>query len=162
MAQKKSAGILLVSGHRLLLLKRSPHVRNPCKWGLPGGQRERGESSWRAALRETLEERGGLPFVQIVGEFIVERDNKRYVVFVARISREARRRFKPRLNAEHSRARWTKIRWCEKNRGKLHPVIAEILDTTHPRRELERLALGKRLRDRRGRTKRARVTTRAA
>jgi 8-oxo-dGTP diphosphatase len=44
--------------NQILLVKRSPLVRNPNKWVFPGGFLERGENTVKGVLRELLEETG--------------------------------------------------------------------------------------------------------
>ena len=159
---KTSAGMLLISEGKLLLLKRSKNVRNPGKWGLPGGQRDGSESSWQTAVRESTEELGGLPLSEVFGEISVRRGRKRYVIFVARVSRKGRKRFTPRLNTEHTQSKWVTLQWCTRKLHKLHPIIREILSAKKTRKEIQRALDGSQLRSSKGRTQRAKITVRAA
>jgi 8-oxo-dGTP diphosphatase len=49
---------LVVSGGRILLVKRTAKLIEGGKWGLPGGYMERDETIFQAAEREILEETG--------------------------------------------------------------------------------------------------------
>lgn len=53
-----AAGVLFVTGGRVLLLRRGEGGDEPGTWGLPAGKIEIGETALDAAVRETLEETG--------------------------------------------------------------------------------------------------------
>lgn len=58
----KAAGIVYLTGGRVLLLMRSASAdSNPSTWGLPAGHVEEGESNEQAAVRESVEETGHAP-----------------------------------------------------------------------------------------------------
>ncbi len=125
--RKRSAGLLLLSGKRVLLLRRSRSVRNPNTWGLPGGQRIHSEPGYATALREATEEIGWAPPHRLVGAIAVQRGDRRYEIFAARSARRLRERWRPRLDAEHSDWRWVPWSWMETHQRELHPVMACLL-----------------------------------
>lgn len=125
---KQSAGLLLVSEGRLLVLERASSVSNPNRWGLPGGQLRRGEDPFDGAIREATEEVGPLPPMVVVGTVRVEREGGPFDVFICRASDVVRAEWAPRLCHEHLRHRWSKLRWCLNRRGRLHPVVRALLD----------------------------------
>lgn len=126
---KRSAGLLILSGRRILVLKRSARVSNPGTWGLPGGQRDRGEAPAVAARREAVEELGGLPPSHVVGALRVRRERAgRYDVLVCRAPAQARRVWIPRLCDEHTRYRWVRLEWLFRRLDRLHPVLRKICE----------------------------------
>lgn len=137
---KRSAGLLLVSDGRLLVLERAPQMSNPLTWGVPGGQIGRDEAPFDAAIRESSEELGPLPPMVVVGQVRVERGVGSFDVYICRLSDAAREVWSPRLCDEHVRWRWSKLRWCLNRRRKLHPVLRALLDDP---RALERIDLAR-------------------
>ncbi len=127
-ARKHSAGLLLLSGKRLLVLERAPGTRNPGTWGLPGGQRNAGEAAYEAAVREANEEMGGAPPHLVVGEVAVQRSARRYEVFACRTPRDRRAHWRPRLDKEHIAWRWVSLKWCLRNKRRLHPVLRALVE----------------------------------
>ena len=127
---KRSAGVLLVSGRRILLLRRSTSTRNAGLWGLPGGRLDPDESPWQAARREAFEEMGPLPPAAVVGELRVTRSKgmKRYDVFVCHAPAATRGTWSPLLDHEHDDHVWARLEWCLLNRDALHPVVRELFD----------------------------------
>lgn len=68
--------------------------RDDGSWGMPGGTTHVGEDGWDAAVRETAEEIGDLPFLNCVGTFHHEEDDGKYAyVFLVDVPY-----FNPRLN----------------------------------------------------------------
>ncbi len=126
---KRSAGLLFVSGRKVLLLRRAKGCNNAGLWGIPGGRRDPGETVADAAWREASEELHRVPTAEIVGRLQLRRDRgrKRYDIFVCQTGKRARARFKPRLNHEHDRYQWVSMDWCLAHLDSLHPVIAELL-----------------------------------
>ncbi|MCB9735792.1 MAG: NUDIX hydrolase [Deltaproteobacteria bacterium] len=124
-----SAGLLIVSGHRVLVLERSPGSRNGGTWGLPGGRVDEGEHALRAAHRETEEELGSVPPVHLLGCLSVRRRRReRYRIFVGRTPRQHREAWRPELNEEHVRWRWVSLAWLQARRDRLHPVLRLVAD----------------------------------
>ncbi|MCA9539757.1 MAG: NUDIX hydrolase [Myxococcales bacterium] len=138
---KHSAGFLILSGARVLLLRRAPQVRNGDTWGLPGGQIDRREAAYAAAVRESVEELAGLPAHAIVGAAAVQRGARRYEVFACRAPRRLRRDWSPRLNHEHVDFIWADWRWLFQRRANLHPVLGALLGARDGRRWLERMLM---------------------
>lgn len=120
---RRSAGLIVVSGRRVLLLKRSRRSHNPLKWGLPGGRLDRGETPYEAALREAREEVGPLPDLLPFGSLAVQRGARRYEVFACHAARDAQSAWRPRLDHEHEDYRWVKLRWMLRHQDRLHPVL---------------------------------------
>jgi mutator protein MutT len=53
---RRSAGVIIKHGDKVLLCKRSPKESLPNHWSIPGGGIENGESPGQAAIREVHEE----------------------------------------------------------------------------------------------------------
>lgn len=137
--KKRSAGFLVLSGRRLLLLKRSRRSGNGGTWGLPGGQMDPRESIYAAALRESIEELQGLPRHAVTGSAAVQRGARRYEVLACRTRKRARRTWTPRLNREHVDYRWVSLDWCRANRRRLHPVVRALVEDRAGRRWLRQM-----------------------
>lgn len=97
MSNEKAAGIIYLSGDKILLLKRQQNSVNGGTWGLPAGKVEDGESSHDAALRESFEEIGYLSKAPL--KFIHDDG-----FFTTYLSRDLE--FKPKLNEEHTEYNW--------------------------------------------------------
>lgn len=138
-ARKRSAGFLVIAGRRILLLKRAKHCGNGGRWGLPGGQFEDGEAAYAAALRESVEELAGLPGHALVGSIAVQRGARRYEVMACRVRKRTRRQWAPTLDDEHVAWRWANQAWLARNRRRLHPVVAALVDDARGRRWLDEM-----------------------
>ncbi len=125
---RRSAGLLVVSGRRVLLLKRSRQSNNPLKWGLPGGRLGRRETPYEAALREAHEEVGPLPDLLPFGSLAVQRGARRYEIFACHAARDTRSTWRPRLDHEHEAFRWAKLRWMLRHQDRLHPVLRATIE----------------------------------
>lgn len=126
--EKRSAGLLVIAGKRVLLLRRARRAGNGGTWGLPGGQIDRDEAVYAAAARETREELAGLPRHALVGHAAVQRRARRYEVLACRVPRRTRESWQPSLNHEHVAWRWVTRRWCRAHRADLHPVVRALVD----------------------------------
>jgi 8-oxo-dGTP pyrophosphatase MutT (NUDIX family) len=138
-ATKRSSGMLILSGRRLLLLRRARDVRNGGLWGLPGGQRDAGEDAYATASRESHEEVREVPPHLVLSAAAVHRGRKRYNIVACRTGRSARRSWRPNLSPEHDRYRWVKLSWCLDNLGALHPDLRVLLRDRGGKRWLRRL-----------------------
>ena len=118
--QQRFAGMVLRHGGKLLLLRRAPGTIQPGTWGIPGGCIEPGESPRTAAAREVVEEAGPPPPYKVRRRCTGSRDPL-YVTYVADVAK----RFEPRLNWEHTAARWVTER--EARRLPLHPGLRRFL-----------------------------------
>lgn len=102
MTAPHAAGILFVSGERVLLIKRSASASVGAEtWGIPGGSIEPGEAPEQAARRETMEEVGHDytgPLRQLW------RTPDGFVVFGADVPE-----FPVRLNHEHTAYQWARF-----------------------------------------------------
>ncbi|MDP7034304.1 MAG: NUDIX hydrolase [Planctomycetota bacterium] len=123
---KLSAGLLLFSGKRILLLKRASLSPNGDTWGLPGGQCHPHEPPFQAAFREAEEEIGAIPRNHLIGSVAVQRSHRRYEIFAIRAKKRTRKGWAPQLNQEHSSFRWVNYKWCLRHRDELHPVLRQI------------------------------------
>ena len=139
---RRSAGILFVSGRRVLLLRRASRSNNAGLWGLPGGRIDEGESEWLAALRECREEIGAPPLCRPIGEIVVRRPKRLYRIFVVRVPKSERLLWRARLNHEHDEYRWAKLSWCLKHSDRMHPVVAALVKPPRTRRRLRSLIDG--------------------
>lgn len=140
---KRSAGMLLISGGKFLVLRRAERANNPRLWDLPGGRRERGEKAEETAWREAGEELGPLPRVFVDGRVLVLRDagKKRYDMFICKTNARVRKRWRPQVTGEHSTYKWVDIQWCLARREWMHPVLRTLLDDEQARNALQ-AALG--------------------
>lgn len=128
LGDKRSAGLLLVSDGRLLVVRRSEAVANSGRWGVPGGQLFRAEEPFDGAIREATEELGPLPPIVVVGQARVLRQSGPFDVYICRLSDAARAAWTPQLCHEHDSYRWSKLRWCLNRRSRLHGVLRALLD----------------------------------
>lgn len=102
---REAAGLLLTTGRRVFLLLRSPEVRSPCTWAPPGGMVDDGETPWRAALREWVEEVGApVPPLYDAMSVVSTTPTLRYTTFVCRVQPSTQVR--PALQWESSGAGW--------------------------------------------------------
>lgn len=143
---KVGAGLLIVKGERgevggrvALLLKRSMQSGNGGTWGLPGGNRDPGETDlWETALREAQEEMGVVEeaWLERLATVLTKRgkrNEKEYTVYVVRMLEEA---WEPVLNEEHTAWEWVALDALlsgKKGKGglggkKLHPVVKIAVD----------------------------------
>lgn len=130
----RAAGIMFVHRGRVLLLKRAATSRDaPNTWGLPGGHIEAGETPSEAATRETREETG----YRYDGELRKLLDYDGFRCFAARIHPDDDA-FEPRLNHEHTAARWASF---DKLPQPLHPMFSEL--TAMSKRANDKLIEGK-------------------
>lgn len=120
-----AAGIVFVApdGH-VLLCQRAPTEPNyGGYWSLPGGKAEAGEEPWNAALREAEEEIGPLPEAAAQMRQIDERATPTGMTFHTFV-RPVADKFEPKLNSEHTGARWFPI---DELPAPIHPAVAEML-----------------------------------
>lgn len=138
-AKKRSAGVLVMSGQRVLLLERGPEVRNAGLWDLPGGQQNRTESGYATAAREAVEELFELPEHRIVGAIAVQRGARRYEIFACRVRKRIRKTWAPTLDAEHTAFHWASLDWCRARLAGLHPVVRTLIEHEDGRRWLAQM-----------------------
>ncbi len=106
---RSGAGILVASGQKILLLKRSEDVVDSNLWGIPGGARRETryglESALTTAVTETREELGILPKGKIRSTpFFYRKPGSKFSYYTYVL--EAEEPFTPQLNWEHTEARW--------------------------------------------------------
>lgn len=126
-ARRSAAGILVTDGSRVLLLLRSEEVTEPRTWGVPGGSAELGETPLRAALREVVEEIGGLPSP---GIFVGQKKVGSFTTFVWLVDPSVLDAFRPRLNWEHDAALLKTV--PEALLLPLHPGLRTLLEGAVP------------------------------
>jgi len=113
MTEFGAAGIVYLTGGRVLLLMRSDRSRAyPSTWGFPAGGIEEGESPEQAATRESVEETGHAP-----SALTLLSDDGQFRLFLCLGDV-----FGPTLNDEHTGYIWAPI---ESLPEPLHPAIAE-------------------------------------
>ena len=117
-AADKAAGIMLIAGNEVLLLKRSDMGDMPGTWAFPGGKLEDGETPEEAALRESYEETGlkpaNLESIDSSDDGAVE-----YTTYLAKVDKAD-----PALNDEHTEFRWADLASLP---APLHPGVARTL-----------------------------------
>lgn len=122
------AGILLIKGNYILLLKRSPTCDYPHTWSIPAGRVENGESSWEAAKRETREEAGISVNTDYVAEYEDrEEAEKAFTTYVVPVKEQ----IKPILNWENTNWKWVPLSiipsWNEQGISQIHPGLIRTL-----------------------------------
>ncbi|KAK9908333.1 hypothetical protein WJX75_006239 [Coccomyxa subellipsoidea] len=136
--EKVGAGLFIVSGDEVLLLRRNSK-HNDNTWGLPGGNAEADDTHLQAtAIREATEEMGSVPACNVSGQILTLRGKKKqkaYTVFICDITPAAKAAFKPKLNDEHQEARWWPLAALPA-KGQLHPVVATLLEDPGAQRQL--------------------------
>lgn len=143
---RHSAGLLIISGDRMLLLKRAKTTGNGGTWGLPGGRLDQSEARYAGACRESTEELRQVPKHVVADSICVargRRGRRRYDVFVCRARRKLVRAWKPTLNAEHLDYRWADLSWCRGHVDVLHPVVRALVEDRGHRQRLRRVTRGR-------------------
>ena len=136
---RQSAGILLLKGDKVLVVKRSKRSRNPGKWGLPGGRLETDESWYHAATRESIEELQSLPAHGIVGSMTLHRAHRLYAIYACRSRKKILRKWSPSLNHEHEDWQWVSYKWMRRHHDTLHPVLKNVITTNAGRHWLRKM-----------------------
>jgi 8-oxo-dGTP pyrophosphatase MutT (NUDIX family) len=132
-----AAGLLVADDGRVLLQLRARWAHQGGTWSIPGGARERGESSVEAALREAREELGVDPAgVETVGSYVAECGGWRYETVFARAT--VRLRLEDR--AESAGHRW--VAADQVGTMKLHPAFREAWTSAAELREWVDLTRG--------------------
>jgi uncharacterized protein len=120
----KGAGICMVtpSGEALFIL-RSASANHPNEWDFPGGKMEDGEMAAAAAMRETKEEIGALPYGELRPlSDVKDMDGVDFITYRMDIIRK----FTPKLQKEeHSAFRWAKLGDAPEP---LHPGVRKTVD----------------------------------
>lgn len=117
---QRAAGVILLSGGKILLLKRSGEGDHPGKYCFPGGGIEEGETAEQAALRECQEEIGFAPSsLKLVGQ--TSKHGVDFSTFIASHPEQT----EPTLNGEHDSFAWASI--DEAANLPLHPGCADTL-----------------------------------
>lgn len=124
-----AAGLLAHDPNRGILLQhRAPWSHFGDTWGIPGGARERDETPFAAALRESFEE-ASVPESALTPQFTYRRDLGfwQYTTVVARVTTP----FEARINDNEShQLAWVAV--DELERLRLHPGFARAWPTLRP------------------------------
>ena len=119
----KAAGIMIVCGNSVLLLKRGNGGDYPNFWAFPGGKLEEGENPEAAAVRETFEETGFeikehelKPWTRTLSiapnsiiDGVEEPEMVDFTTFTVKVSRQA----VPKLCDEHTGFAWVDMSTIE-------------------------------------------------
>lgn len=91
----------------MLLTRRPPGGTNPGVWDTPGGALEADETEMEAAIREGIEELGGLPRLQVEPAAVWWAPNPYFAfsLFLARME-PGQMAWEPDLNEEHDAYGW--------------------------------------------------------
>jgi len=116
----RASGILIMSGGKTLLIKRSPNSTYGGKWALPGGGIEAGETPEEAAIRECTEEIGYVPDGELSEIAHTANHGADFTTFYANHSEEKI----PTLNEEHTEYAWVTAH--ELGEYDLHPGVKEL------------------------------------
>jgi 8-oxo-dGTP pyrophosphatase MutT (NUDIX family) len=109
----QGSGLLLTTGSKILLLHRSPHVKEPGTWGIPGGavpiDTETGQPKdvLQSALHEAEEEMSSVPPHRIIDQYVYrESSGFRYTTFIGAVAPDIDKRWAPQFNWEHDQHGW--------------------------------------------------------
>ena len=127
---KSGAGLLFVclEDKTVLLAKRADkNVNEPGTWGIPGGKRNKSDSSaLYTAIRESFEEFTTLPEIEkILKKTIFKDKGFRYTTYFCLVTRKDKDNWAPKLNWEHKKVKRFTI---DKLPKKLHFGIDKIKD----------------------------------
>lgn len=127
----EAAGILFISGGRVLLLRRAADSTNyPGYWCFPGGTTEEGETAQLTALRETLEETGYAPTSAIIPATVKQSvtPTGQQLTFTTFVAIEPKQ-FIPVLDGEHDAFQWVDFGQLPEDGNPIHPGTLEDLIT---------------------------------
>ena len=116
MKKTKGSGIIFICQNRVLLLQSPRGI-----WEIPGGKKNFTESYVQAAKRETLEEIGWCPCIDIAGEYTCEGKKTKYKVFYVFLDKA----FTCNLSREHIHWNWFSLDRLSNN---INKKIADALD----------------------------------
>lgn len=122
----RRAGFLIYREGLVLFLRRGPGGKLPGAWDLPGGHVEAGETDWEGAVRECMEEIGGLPALRVSGVLVHVKGNLSWTTYLAVTEDGA---WEPGLNWEHDAWGWFPP---EEPPGPLRPSVMELLGRLYP------------------------------
>lgn len=120
---RHASGILLICSEdkSIFLMKRSSIVLMSGTWAIPGGSVKAGEPPLIGALRECFEEMESVPVpIEKIGETNNINPFLNYKTYAYDISLKSKLYWRPRINCEHSDARWFSLDNLPRN---LHPGV---------------------------------------
>jgi len=141
--RKRAAGVGILFGNSVLLVKRSTHYKGePVPyggyWSILGGMVEEGESPFKAAAREAMEE-GEIDIPAYDLKFVKSfpEEGLDFIFYIY----ESPKLLVPILNFEHTEYGWFGIGELDKFQDKIDPKIVECLRlyTTNRDKKLENL-----------------------
>lgn len=97
MKKCKGSGIIFICQNKVLLIQNNRGI-----WEIPGGRKEFNESYLQAAKRETLEEVGWCPYMDVSGEYTYHGKKTKYKVYYVVLDYA----FKCNLSKEHINWKW--------------------------------------------------------
>jgi len=134
---KRYSGIILKSGNKVLMCKRSPEESLPGMWSIPSGHIEGKESPKDAALREFKEETDiklpdNINLVGFINKYKKDGSTKKGLVYV--FFHDGDREYKPNLKKAKDGHEHTECKYFtketlpkEKNNDQLIKIIQKIL-----------------------------------
>lgn len=115
--RKNTVWVAIRCGDLTLILKRSASVNNPGKWNFTGGNVDPKDGILEAAIREMQEETGkkfkSHELKHVASHALPSKDVHFFIV-------NCDKRFKPKLNDEHSAHKWADDEWLKLNFKRLH------------------------------------------
>ena len=118
---QNGAGLLLRHRHTFFVARRAPHVHSPGLWDVIGGGVEGREAPLDAALREFIEEMGGIPRITVTSRQQLPGRRGVYTVFHA--SCHDGRWTPPQTNDENDAVAWLSKRELVRDESRLHPKL---------------------------------------
>ena len=136
---KRAAGVAIIFGNSVLLAKRTKEYKgSPVPyggyWSVFGGMVEEGESPFKAASREAMEEAQiEIPVYELKFIRTFQEDDLDFIFYIY----EAPELLTPILNFEHTEYGWFDINKLDQFQGDIDPKILECINLYLTRRDKE-------------------------
>jgi len=123
---KRLAGYLFIciEDKTIFLAQRSKTGNDPNLWEGLGGHLDKGETTEDAAIREVTEEAGSFPGCKIIKTIVnLKNDGTEYTLYLANLTSEQKKNWKPIINIEHQDAKW----FSKLPKDNVHPELIKEL-----------------------------------